>query len=129
LLPGLAVKTLNHWQARHHGRILLFGEKEERPRLEKMIRGLRFPRAAINLAGLPLLHAAACLEQVNLFLGPDAGLLKIAADVGTPSVSVFCGPSSPWQTAPRGTGHLILHSDLPCAPCPSLRHCSEIAHP
>jgi ADP-heptose:LPS heptosyltransferase len=63
-----------------------------------------------------LLQLAALLARCRVFVGGDTGPLHLAAAVGTPTVALF-GPSSPERNGPYGSGHVVLHHQLPCSHC------------
>ena len=63
-----------------------------------------------------LLQLAALIARSRLFVGGDTGPLHLAAAVGTPTVALF-GPSSPQRNGPYGSGHMVLHRELPCSHC------------
>lgn len=85
-LPGAAVAVL--------------AAEAERPRAEPVLAAL--PAAdRIDLVGLSLLEAAACLERAALFVGNDTGLMHIAAAAGAPTLGLF-GPSDERHYAPWG---------------------------
>ncbi len=65
--------------------------------------------------------AVAVLEQVDLFIGNDAGLMHLAVGVNTPTVAIFglsnhkaWGPYTGDPTSKRAT---VVRLDLPCMPC------------
>ena len=71
----------------------------------------------INLVGkTSLLELVAVLKAAAVGVGPDSGPGHLAAAVGTPYVSLF-GPTSPKRVAPYGNEHLVVQSDVNCAPC------------
>jgi lipopolysaccharide heptosyltransferase II len=71
----------------------------------------------INLVGkTSLLELVAVLKAAAVGVGPDSGPGHLAAAVGTPYVSLF-GPTSPSRTAPYGSEHLVIQSEVACAPC------------
>jgi ADP-heptose:LPS heptosyltransferase len=49
-------------------------------------------------------------------MGPDSGPGHLAAAVGTPYVTLF-GPTPADRHVPYGCEHLMVQSDLSCAPC------------
>ncbi|HBA89091.1 MAG TPA: glycosyltransferase family 9 protein [Geobacter sp.] len=72
---------------------------------------------ALNLAGQgSLATSAAVIGAAKLLVSGDSGLLHIAAGLGKPTVSLF-GPSDPVKWAPKGEGHQVFSTELPCAPC------------
>jgi ADP-heptose:LPS heptosyltransferase len=50
--------------------------------------------------------------------------MHIAAGFHVPVVAIF-GPTSPVRTGPYGKGHIIIKSDLECAPC-FRKKCSDL---
>jgi len=85
-LPGAAVAVL--------------AAESERDRARPVLDALPAD-ARIDLVGLSLLEAAACLEPAALFVGNDTGLMHIAAAMGAPTLGLF-GPSDDRHYAPWG---------------------------
>ena len=120
----IMTKALNLWYSRHGGRMVFFGTATEQEMVEGVIKKLRVPEAATNLAGrTDILELAACMEHLDLLLSPDTGTMHIAAAMKTPTVSVFYGAAYPWQTGPYGENHLMLYSEMPCSPCKKPDEC------
>jgi ADP-heptose:LPS heptosyltransferase len=63
---------------------------------------------------LPLL--AALCGQAKLCIGPDGGLLHLAATMQTPVVGIY-GPTDWQETGPRGVAHRIVRHPVECSPC------------
>jgi ADP-heptose:LPS heptosyltransferase len=63
-----------------------------------------------------LIEMTAVLKAAAAAVGPDSGPGHLAAAVGTPYVTLF-GPTPANRHAPYGCEHLIVQSDLKCAPC------------
>ncbi|MBM4196629.1 MAG: glycosyltransferase family 9 protein [Gammaproteobacteria bacterium] len=63
-----------------------------------------------------LAQTAAILARARFALGPDSGVLHIAAALGTPTVALF-GPGLWRKWAPRGPRHRLVRLGLPCSPC------------
>ncbi len=60
------------------------------------------PERCVNLVGnSDLLVTAACLEQADLYIGNDSGLMHLAAAMGVPTLGLF-GPSREVHYAPWG---------------------------
>lgn len=71
----------------------------------------------LNLAGrTTLAETAAVLEQSQLLISGDSGVLHIAVGLDVPTVSLF-GPGRALKWAPRGDKHILLNKQLPCSPC------------
>jgi heptosyltransferase I len=70
-----------------------------------------------NLVGrTSLREAIGIITKARTAVGPDTGLMHIAAAVGTPVVSLW-GATSPERTGPYGFGHLAIQGRAPCSPC------------
>jgi ADP-heptose:LPS heptosyltransferase len=79
---------------------------------------VRTPRIAgtVDWVGQSLDEAIAALEQLDLFVGIDSGLLHAAGAVGTPTVGLF-GPTDPTFILPPETPSIGVVSDAPCLGC------------
>ncbi len=55
-------------------------------------------------------------DGLGIAVGPDTGLMHIAAAVGTPVVSLW-GATSPLRTGPYGFEELTIQGKAPCVPC------------
>lgn len=76
-----------------------------------------------NLAGkTSLREAIGIIQRAKVAVGPDTGLMHIAAAVGTPVISLW-GATDPERTGPYGFGDLVIRGQAPCVPCYK-RHCT-----
>jgi exopolysaccharide biosynthesis WecB/TagA/CpsF family protein len=78
----------------------------------------------VDLTGqTSLSQLAAVIQQSDLYIGADSGVMHLAASVGTPVVAIF-GPSnadawSPWSPA----GKIVVVRSVPeCSPCSYVGH-------
>lgn len=100
---------------RHQARIVLVGSKNDDTAGVKAAT----KTLALDLSGQTSLgQLAAVLEQCDLFIGADSGVMHIAAAAGASVVAIF-GPSnqkawSPWTLDGR---HMIVRSAPECSPC------------
>jgi heptosyltransferase-3 len=70
-----------------------------------------------NLAGkTSLAELAGLLSLSHLHIGVDSAAPHIAAAVGTPTITLY-GPSDWRDWAPVGDQHLVIASEMACAPC------------
>ena len=99
-------------QNRH---VVLLGGDDQWIVAEKLVKNADSPNI-INLTGNPLLELTAVLKAAAAAVGPDSGPGHLAAAVGTPYVTLF-GPTPADRHVPYGCEHLIVQSDLNCAPC------------
>src|SRR5262245_3038581 len=73
--------------------------------------------AVVDLVGhTSLREAIGIIEKAKVAVGPDTGLMHIAAAVGTPVVSLW-GATSPERTGPRGFAQLTIQGKASCVPC------------
>jgi ADP-heptose:LPS heptosyltransferase len=124
LQPRVLVQTLNDWRKRHKGKIVFLGTYTEKEAVQSLIRKMKEPGSALNLAGeIGLKTMAACLEKMDLLLSPESEILHLASVVDTPAVSYYYGSSYPWETAPYQKENLILFPELSCSPCKDHTKC------
>ena len=70
-----------------------------------------------NLVGrTSLREAMAIIQRAKICIGPDTGLMHIAAALGTPVISLW-GASEPRRSGPFGFADLTIRGQAPCAPC------------
>jgi ADP-heptose:LPS heptosyltransferase len=101
-------------QSRRLG-IVLLGGNEDRRSADAAVREAGVP--VLNLAGkTSLREALGIVARAHVAIGPDTGLMHIAAAVGTPVVSLW-GPTSSSRTGPYGFADLAVQGIAPCAPC------------
>ena len=82
----------------------------------------------VNMAGKSsLVEAGSILQQMNLVISNDSGLMHMSVALGVPTI-VIHGATDPARTGPYGAGNNVLKTDLPCQPCLS-RVCTEGATP
>jgi lipopolysaccharide heptosyltransferase II len=68
------------------------------------------------VASTSLREAIGIIELAKLAIGPDTGLMHIAAAVGTPVISLW-GATRPQRTGPYGYSDLAIQGRAPCVPC------------
>ncbi len=82
----------------------------------------------IDLTGKTTLHQlAALLRRAALFIGGDSGVTHIAAASGVPLVSIF-GFTNAAAWGARGSQRVVLHAEIPCAPCAYVEHSMGLRH-
>lgn len=70
-----------------------------------------------NLTGMTSLRQAiGIIQRAKIAVGPDTGLMHIAAAVGTPVVSLW-GATDPVRTGPHGYADLVIRGQASCSPC------------
>jgi lipopolysaccharide heptosyltransferase II len=106
---------------RHGLDVILLGSKQDGARASEVENSCR--RGIVNLVGrTSLREAIGIIAKASIAVGPDTGLMHIAAAVGTPVVSLW-GATDPARTGPYGFEQFVIQGKADCAPC-YLRHCS-----
>ncbi len=104
------------------GQLFLMGGPEEANLNQRIMGMMRSGMPVRNLAGKGSIKvAAAVLEQADLFVGNDAGLMHLATAMDTPSVAIF-GLSNwkawgPYVADRSKQKAIVVRLDLPCMPC------------
>lgn len=99
-------------------KIILTGAAQDKKALSGLIRGLPSERI-INAAGmLSLSETAACIADADFLIGPDTGILHMAAALETPTVALYA-PTSASLVGPRSRNakHYIIQKPPACSPC------------
>lgn len=77
----------------------------------------------VSLAGrTSLREAIGVIAKAKLALGPDTGLMHIAAALKVPVISLW-GATDPARTGPQGFAELAIKGQAPCSPC-YRKHCT-----
>ncbi|HZM88327.1 MAG TPA: lipopolysaccharide heptosyltransferase II [Blastocatellia bacterium] len=95
--------------------IVLFGSPVEEQMIREMARGLT-GRISLAAGKTSVKQVAALIEQCDLLVCNDSGLMHAAVAVGTPVAAIY-GPTDFRRTAPLGDNHTLIRHDLPCSPC------------
>ena len=112
------VEILNH---DHRLDVVLLGGKEDQALALEAVANTRV--VVTNLVGgTSLREAIGIIDKAQLAVGPDTGLMHIAAAVRTPVISLW-GATNPQRTGPYGFGDLAIQGQAPCVPC-NRRRCS-----
>jgi ADP-heptose:LPS heptosyltransferase len=104
------------------GQLILIGGPEEAELHKQVIGRMQSGMPTRSFAGKGSIHvAAAVLEQADLFVGNDSGLMHLAVAVGLPTVAIFgltnsdaWGPYTGGKTEEQA---IVVKLDLPCMPC------------
>ena len=107
-------------QEQHGLKVVLLGSSQDAV-LGKEVE-LLCGQGTTNLVGrTSLKEAMGIIARARVAVGPDTGLMHIAAAVGTPVVSLW-GATSPSRTGPYGFEELVIQGKADCSPC-YRRHC------
>ena len=100
---------------RHGLSVALLGGKEELAIAEEVSSGLS--SRCVNLVGrTSLREAVGIISRAKVCIGPDTGLMHLAAAVGTPVVSLW-GATDPRRAGPYGFEALVIKGQAECSPC------------
>lgn len=94
--------------------ILVFGgpnEKHLRSDLQRFM-----TQKPILVENVSFRRTGALIQQCDLFISVDVGLMHTAAAVGTPTVALY-GPTDPHLTFPWANRHQIVYRNFACSPC------------
>ena len=100
---------------RPDSQIVLFGSAAEEEMIREMAQGLT-GRVSVAAGKTSVKQAAALIEQCDLLVCNDSGLMHAAVAVGTPVTAIY-GPTDFRRTAPIGDSHTVIRHELPCSPC------------
>jgi heptosyltransferase-2 len=95
--------------------IVLFGSALEEGMIREMAKGLK-GRILLAAGKTSVKQAAALIEQCDLLVCNDSGLMHAAVAVGTPVAAIY-GPTDFRRTAPLGNRNTVIRHELPCSPC------------
>ena len=83
--------------------------------IREMIQGVK-GRVSLVAGKTSVKQAAALIEQCDLLVCNDSGLMHVAVAVGTPVTAIY-GQTDFRRTAPLGNQHTVIRHELPCSPC------------
>lgn len=102
----------------YHAQIIFTGAPSE-VELSQRIASQTQSACAVAAGKTHINQLAALFANADLVICGNCGPMHLAAATGTPVVALH-GPTNPSQWGPWGSGHTILHVDLPCSPCLNL---------
>src|SRR5204862_179683 len=83
--------------------------------IQDMAQGLE-GRISLAAGRTSVKQVAALIEQCDLLVCNDSGLMHMAQAVRTPVVAIY-GPTDIRRTAPLGEHNVVIRHELPCSPC------------
>jgi lipopolysaccharide heptosyltransferase I len=102
-------------QERHGLSVVLLGSEQDAVLAREV--EVACGQGTTNLVGrTSLKEAIGIIARAKIAVGPDTGLMHIAAAVGTPVVSLW-GATSPSRTGPYGSEELVIQGRANCSPC------------
>jgi len=99
----------------HQLDVVLLGGNDDEELAREAVAQTQTP--IVDLVGQTSLRdAIGIIERAVVAVGPDTGLMHIAAAVKTPVISLW-GATSPVRTGPYGNANLVIQGKAPCVPC------------
>lgn len=122
LVPGARWRT-KRWRPASFGRLasmldiktVIVGSASD----AEIAKGIEFCSGgkALSIAGdTNIKELISIIRNAMYVVTNDSGPMHIAAAFGIPVVAIF-GPTNPVRTGPYGMKHIIVKSDIECAPC------------
>jgi heptosyltransferase-1 len=113
--PGQISQCADQLRGGYDLDVTLLGSKDDQALAQEVVSLSR--SKLTNLVGRTTLREAiGIIQRARIAVGPDTGLMHIAAAVRTPVISLW-GATSPQRTGPYGYGELVLQGRAPCVPC------------
>ncbi|RKU05743.1 hypothetical protein C6502_22720 [Candidatus Poribacteria bacterium] len=103
---------------RYSAQIILTGAPSELEVSQQIAAQTRAP-CVVAAGKTDINQLAALFANTDFVICGNCGPMHLAAAAGTPVVALH-GPTNPSQWAPWGSGHTIVHVDVPCSPCLNL---------
>jgi heptosyltransferase-2 len=96
-------------------RVIIFGGPGDRDLGQKISQMMQHP--AVDLSGeTDLGEAMALIDQCDLFVTNDSGLMHVAAALAVPLIAVF-GSTNPVTTGPWSSMSRVVRIPVKCSPC------------
>ncbi|MCX7910481.1 MAG: glycosyltransferase family 9 protein [Endomicrobia bacterium] len=109
------VEVAEYVVSRYNLNVVLTGSKDDLKIVKKIMKISKVN--FINFVGKTTLEELISLVSMAKFvICGNTGVLHIAAAVRTPTIAIH-GPTDPAKWGPWGEGHIIVKSNLKCAPC------------
>lgn len=113
--PGQISQCADQLRGGYDLDVALLGSKDDQA-LAQEVESLSRSKLTNLVGRTTLREAIGIIQRARIAVGPDTGLMHIAAAVRTPVISLW-GATSPQRTGPYGYGELVLQGRAPCVPC------------
>lgn len=122
IVPGARWDT-KRWHSEKYGKLaamldmktVIIGSSSD----TEIAKGIEFCSGgkALSIAGnTDIKELISLMRDAKYVISNDSGPMHIAAALGISAVAIF-GPTNPVRTGPYGRNHIIVKSDIECAPC------------
>jgi len=113
--PGRYARLSDRIQEAIGTHVILFGGPEDQRLGREISQLMKHP--PLNLCGKTNLEEAmALIQQCDLFITNDSGLMHVAAALDVPLIAIF-GSTNPITTGPWGKRSRIIRISIECSPC------------
>ncbi|MFC1839785.1 lipopolysaccharide heptosyltransferase II [Thermodesulfobacteriota bacterium] len=104
-------RACEEWNAR----VIIMGSSREKEICNRVSEKMK--HESVNLCGATgLSEALGVIEQCDLFLTNDSGLMHVAGALKVPLVAIF-GSTNPRATGPKGSSSKVIWHEVECSPC------------
>lgn len=136
LNPGAAYGPAKRWPAEKYAKlaelvcartgaiVVVFGTEADNAAAATIAAGVSDDRMVVDLTGkTDLATAMAYIDQCDVFVTNDSGLMHVAAALETQTVAIF-GSTDHIATGPYSDNALVIRKPMQCSPCMKT-HCRE----
>ncbi|MGH7855419.1 MAG: glycosyltransferase family 9 protein [Candidatus Binatia bacterium] len=113
--PSQISQCADQLQADYELESVLLGSRDDQP-VAQEVEALSRSKVTNLVGRTTLREAIGVIQRSRVAVGPDTGLMHIAAALRTPVISLW-GATSPQRTGPYGYAELVLQGKAPCVPC------------
>lgn len=115
LAKELIAKALSTFPSHN---LVLTGGPENREALQALVPAKDAERVFVAAGKFSLVETGACLARADAVVGPDTGVLHLAAALDRPVIGLYA-PTRPLLVGPRSPSHRpeIIEKPLTCDPC------------
>ncbi len=104
--------------AQKNYKIVFIGGKEDYENSENIIKMMKIDNKSLNLAGkCSLLDSAAVLQQSEIILTHDTGMMHLAQSQKRPVVAIFGATTRHFGFFPMPEKSIVVEKQLACRPC------------
>ncbi len=106
-------------------RFLVIGSSGDRERAGEFVSRVGAEKVIDASGKTNLSHLPSLLSHCDLLVTNDTGPMHVANYVGTRVLSIHCASAYFAETAPYGSGHVVIHSSRECYPCFPITPCHD----
>jgi heptosyltransferase II len=96
--------------------LVLIGSSDDRELAAELCTTTDHAQVIDTTGRVALEDLAALIDRLDIYVGVDSGITYLADARNIPVVDVM-GPADPEDQRPTGKHAIVIHTELPCAPC------------